>query len=181
MKLLERISLQIFSAIILLLGLILCLLLFGWIELGDIYYGLQWLISKPAATNTAIVVSIVLMLLSAKCIFFPSYKNEDEKHEGVLLENESGRLLISINTIENLVKSVVSGFPSVKAINCNVKLDKQVNNVVINLNLVVLPDTIIKDLSANLQSKIKEVVKTITEIEIKAVNIKIKNIEARKR
>ncbi len=181
MKLLERISLQIFSAIILLLGLILCLLLFGWIELGDIYYGLQCLISNPAATNVAIAVSIVLMLLSAKCIFFPSYKNEDEKHEGVLLENESGRLLISINTIENLVKNVVAGFPSVKAINCNVKLDKQVNNVVINLNLVVLPDTIIKDLSANLQNRIKEVVKTTTEIEIKAVNIKIKNIEARKR
>ena len=87
----------------------------------------------------------------------------------------------SIVKIENLVKNVVAGFPSVKAINCNVKLDKQVNNVVINLNLVVLPDTIIKDLSANLQNRIKEVVKTTTEIEIKAVNIKIKNIEARKR
>ena len=56
-------------------------------------------------------------------------------------------------------------------------MDKQVNNVVIDLNLVVSSDTIIKDLSTNLQSRVKEVIKTTTEIEVKQVNIKIKNIE----
>ena len=60
------------------------------------------------------------------------------------------------------------------------KLDKSINNVVIDLNLVVGSETIIKELSANLQSKIKEVVKTTTDIEIKAINIKIKNIETQK-
>ena len=72
------------------------------------------------------------------------------------------------------------GFPNVKTATTKVKLDKQVNNVVIDMNLVVLPDTIIKELSANLQDKVKEVIKTTTEIEVKQINIKVKNIEVPK-
>ena len=155
MKFIEKVSLTIFSTVILVLSLVLCLILFNWLEISYVYY--------------------------IKCIFFPSYsKEKEEKKEGILLENESGKLLISMETIENLVKGVVFGFPSIKSINCKVKLDKQINNVVIDLNLVVTADTIIKELSVNLQSKIKEVIKTTTEIDVKEINIKIKNIENQK-
>ena len=104
-------------------------------------------------------------------------KNESE---GILLENESGKLLISIDTIENLVNSVVNEFSNVKTVNCKVKLDKQINNVIIDMNLIVANETIIKDLSLNLQNKIKDVIKRTTEIEVKEINIKIKNIENQK-
>ena len=59
-------------------------------------------------------------------------------------------------------------------------MDKQVNNVIIDLNLVVSSDTIIKDLSTNIQTRVKEIIKTTTEIEVKQINIKIKNIETAK-
>ena len=181
MKFLERTSLTIFSIIILILSLILCLVLFNWLEISNIYYVIQHIKSIPTATNITLVVAVILMLLAVKCIFFPSYsKEKEQKTEGILLENESGKLLISIDTIENLVKGVVSGFPNVKSTACKVKLDKQVNNVVIDMNLVVASETIIKELSANLQDKIKEVIKTTTEIDVKAINIRIKNIETKK-
>lgn len=181
MKVIERISLTIFSMIILILSLLLCLILFNWLSINDAYFVLQFLKSTQMATNISLVVSVILMLLAVKCIFFPSYaKGKEENAEGILLENESGKLLISIDTIENLVKGVVSGFPNVKTVNCSVKLDKQINNVIINMNLVVASETIIKDLSANLQDKIKGVIKTTTEIDVKEVNIKIKNIEPQK-
>lgn len=181
MKFLEKLSLTIFSIIVLILSLVLSLILFNWLETSNVYYVIQYLKAAPIATNISLVVSVILMLLAVKCIFFPSYsKDKEEKTEGVLLENESGKLLISIDTIENLVKGVVAGFPNVKSINCKVKLDKQVNNVVIDMNLVVASETIIKELSANLQSKIKEVIKATTEIEVKEINIKIKDIETQK-
>ena len=181
MKFIEKTSLTIFSIIILFLSLVLSLMLFNWLEISNAYYLLQYLTTVPTATNAALGVSIVLMLLALKCIFFPSYnKEKNEKVEGILLENESGKLLISIETIENLVKGVISGFENVKSTNCKVKLDKQINNVIIDLNLVVSSDTIIKDLSTNLQARIKEVIKTTTEIEVKQINIKIKNIEIQK-
>lgn len=181
MKVLERISLTIFSIIILILSLVFCLILFNWVEVSNISWVIQYLKATQLYTNISLVVSVVLMLLAVKCIFFPSNSNgKDIKAEGILLENESGKLLISIETIENLVKGVVAGFPNVKTTNCKVKLDKQVNNVIIDMNLVVTADTVIKELSANLQSKIKEVIKTTTDIEIKAINIRIKNIENQK-
>lgn len=181
MKILEQIALTVFSVIILILSLTLCLILFNWIEVSNIYAVIQYLKSTQTLTNISLVVSVVLMLLAVKSIFFPSYaKEKEQKSEGILLENETGKLLISIETIENLVKGVVSGFTNVKNVNCKVKLDKSVNNVVIDLNLVVTSETVIKELSANLQNKIKEVIKTTTEIEVKSIDIKIKNIEAQK-
>lgn len=181
MKILEQIALTVFSVIILILCLALCLILFNWIEISNIYAVIQYLKSTQTITNISLGISIVLMLLAVKAIFFPSYaKEKEQKSEGILLENETGKLLISIETIENMVRGVVAGFPNVKNINCKVKLDKSVNNVVIDLNLVVASETVIKELSANLQNKIKEVIKTTTEIEVKEINIKIKNIEAQK-
>ena len=119
------------------------------------------------------------MLLAIKCIFFSS-KEKSEKTEGILLENENGKLLISVDTIENLVKGVLSGFANVKTSTCKVELDRQANNVKVDLNLTVGSDTVIKELSVNIQERIKEVVKQTTELEIKEINIKIKNIEAKK-
>ena len=73
--------------------------------------------------------------------------------------------------IQNLVKVFLAVFENVKSVNCKVKLDKQVNNVIIDLNLVVSPETIIKELSTNIQNRIKEIIKTTTEIEVKEINI----------
>lgn len=176
MKFLERLSLTIFSIIILALAIIANLLVFGWIKIGTVVYALQLALSVPAVVNTILVVSVILILLAIKCIFFSS-KEKEERTEGILLENENGKLLISINTIENLIKGVLAGFSNVKMSTCKVSLDKQVNNVKVNLNLTVGADTVIKELSVNIQNRIKEVVKNVTELEIKEINIKIKDIE----
>lgn len=178
MKIIEKISLTIFSVIILIVSFLLSLILFNFLDSYNVYYILQYITSVPMATNIALGISIILMLLAIKCIFFPSYnKEKTERMDGILLENESGKLLISIETIENIVKGVIAGFEKVKSTNCKVRLDRQVNNVIIDLNLIVSSDTIIKELSTNLQARIKEVIKTTTEIEVKQINIKIKNIE----
>lgn len=177
MKFIERLSLVIFSVIILVLGLLMSLLVFGWIKIATVIYLLQSALSIPTVVNIILVISVILILLAIKCIFFSSKEKED-KTEGILLQNENGKLLISVNTIENLVKGVVSGFSSVKSSSCKVNLDRQVNNVKVELNLTVGADTVIKELSVNIQDRIKEVVKNTTELEIKEINIKIKDIES---
>ena len=179
MKFLEKLSLAILSTIILILSLVICLLVFGWLKATSIVYLLQLALSTSVASNIMLVVAIVLMLLAIKCIFFSS-NDETEKSEGILLENENGKLLISVETIENLIKGVVSGFANVKSSNCKVVLDRQVNNVRVELNLTVAAGTVIKELSVNIQDRIKEVVKKTTELEIKEINIKIKDIDVAK-
>ena len=103
------------------------------------------------------------------------YEDEMDYIRGVLLENENGKLMISKETIENLVESVARDFKDAESITTRVELDKE-NNVNIFANLVVSSHAVIKDLSAELQNKIKERVKKTTDLEVKEVNITVKKV-----
>ncbi len=181
MKFLDRLSLAIFSIIIFVLAVLLCLLMFGWFDVELVKSALEYLKSNEVATNVTIGISVVLLLLALKSMFFDSYSKEsDQSREGILLENDNGKLLVSRDTLENLATNVVKDFDSVENVISRVILDKD-NNLIIFINLFVKPDAIIKDLSSNLQEKIKSTIKDSLGLEVKEVNIKIKNIAEEKK
>ena len=99
--------------------------------------------------------------------------------EGVLLENSEGKLLISKSTIENLVNRVVAGFDSAAKVETRVELDES-NNVTVYVELAVKEDAVIKELSNNLQLKIKESIKKASDLDVKEVNISVSDIEPNK-
>jgi len=76
-------------------------------------------------------------------------------------------------SIENLVEVVIKEYKTAKEVTSRVELNKD-NNINIFVNLVVSSDAIIKDLSADLQNKIKTKIKDATDLEVKEVNIAIK-------
>ena len=176
MKILEKITLIIYSNIMLVLAVILSLLVFGWLDIklvGDI---VTKIVVGETSGKIVLGLSVVFILLSIKCIFFDSTSREQIKErQGVLLENENGKLMISKETIENLVNSVALNFQSAEDVTTRVVLDKE-NNVNVFVNLIVNEEAIIKDLSANLQARIKEKVKTATDLEVKEVNITVKRV-----
>ena len=179
MKILEKITLIIYSNIMLILSIILCLLVFGWLDIGLVGDLIKNIIQGEVSGNVVLGLSVVFILLSIKCIFFDSSSKEQIKErQGVLLENESGKLMISKETIENLVNSVALNFQSTEDVTTRVELDKE-NNVKVYVNLIISSDAVIKDLSANLQTKIKEKVKRATDLEVKEVNITVKKVAAK--
>ena len=179
MKILEKITLIIYSNIMLILSIILCLLVFGWLDIGLVGDIVTKIIVGETASKVVLALSVIFILLSIKCIFFDSTSREQIKErQGVLLENESGKLMISKETIENLVNSVALNFQSAEDVTTKVELDKE-NNVKVFVNLIVSEEAIIKDLSANLQTKIKEKIKTATDLEVKEVNITVKKVAAK--
>ena len=176
MKVLEKIALILYSNIILILSIILCIIIFGWLDFGLASDIVERIIIGETSSRVVLGVSIVFILLSIRCIFFdPTSKKQIKESQGVLLENESGKLMISKETIENLVNSVAKDFESAQDITTRIELDRD-NNVKVYINLIVSSDAIIKDLSANLQLKIKEKVKTATDLEVKEVNITVKKV-----
>ena len=176
MKVIEKITLIIYSNIMLILSIILCLLIFGWLDMGVVGNVIKNCITTDPGSKITLGVSIVFILLSIRCIFFdPTSKEEIKDKQGVLLANENGKLMISKETIENLVESVAKGFKEAESITTRVELDKE-NNVSIFANLVVSSDAIIKELSADLQNKIKERVKMATDLDVKEVNITVKKV-----
>lgn len=176
MKILEKITLIIYSNIMLILSIVLCLLVFGWLDIGLVGDIITKIIAGETASKILLGLSIIFILLSIKCIFFDTTSREQIKErQGVLLENESGKLMISKETIENLVNSVALNFQSAEDVTTRVELDKE-NNVKVFVNLIVNEEAVIKDLSSNLQAKIKEKVKTATDLEVKEVNITVKKV-----
>jgi len=145
MKFLEKIALIIYSNIILVLSIVLCLLIFGWLDGEIIGEMITKIIIGETSSKVLLGVSIVFILLSTKCIFFDSTsKAQMKERQGVLLENESGRLMISKETIENLVNSVALNFQSAEDVTTRIELDKE-NNVKVFVNLIVNEEAIIKE------------------------------------
>ncbi len=174
MKIIEKITLILYSNIILIISVIACLLVFRWIDIDVVQNLIKTLIISETASKIILAISVVFILLSIRCIFFdPTSKQQIKDKQGVLLANDNGRLMISKETIENLVESVTREYKMAKEVTSRVELDRE-NNVNIFANLVVSSDAIIKDLTVDLQNKIKSKVKETTDLDVKEVNITIK-------
>ena len=177
MKTIEKITLVLFSSIILIMSVFACLIIFGWITVDTIADIAFITTSDPITSKIILALSIIFILLAIKCIFFDSSSKEKEEYKsGILLENSNGKLLITKETIENLVKAVVKGFDSAEDVTTKIELDNE-NNLKVFVNLSVKENAVIKELSSNLQTKIKETIKQSSDLEVKEVNIKVKNIE----
>lgn len=175
MKFLDRLALAVFSIIVFVLAVLLCLMMFGWFDAELIISALNYLKANEIATNVTVGISVVLILLALKAMFFESYSKEDNSKEGILLENNNGKLVVSRDTLENLTNSVSRAINGVESVVSRVILDKE-NHLIIFINLLVNPDAMIKDLSSGLQEKVKQTVKDSLGLDVKEVNIKIKNI-----
>ena len=177
MKTIEKITLVLFSTLMLVISVILCLAIFGWIDTTDIGNVINIAISNNVSSNVILALSIIFILLALRCIFFDSSaKQKEEYKNGILLENSNGKLLITKETIENLVNTVVKGFDSAEEVTTQIELDSD-NNLKVYVNMSVKENAVIKELSTNLQNKIKEAIKKASDLEVKEVNIKVKNIE----
>lgn len=177
MKILDRIGLALFSSLMLIISIIVCLMIFGWLSVDLVHELVVIAINDSVSSNIMLGLSIAFILLAIKCIFFDSSsKQEMDYKNGILLENSDGKLLITKDTIENLVNSVVKGFDSAENVTTRVELDNE-NNVTVFVNLSVKENAVIKELSTNLQTKIKTTIKKTSDLEVKEVNIKVKDIE----
>ena len=148
-----------------------------WLSVDLVHELVVMAINDSVSSNIMLGLSIAFILLAIKCIFFDSSsKQEMDYKNGILLENSDGKLLITKDTIENLVNSVVKGFDSAENVTTRVELDNE-NNVTVFVNLSVKENAVIKELSTNLQTKIKTTIKKTSDLEVKEVNIKVKDIE----
>lgn len=174
MKFLEKFTLVLYSLIILIIAVTLSVIIFGWVDAKTTGTLIGKWLSGETSSKVILAISVVCILLSIKCIFFRKSTDQKKDKQGVLLQNENGKLIISKDTLESLVSSVANDYNDAKEIVTRVELDRD-NNVNVFANLVVTNDAVIKELTLNLQKEIKERIKKATDLEVKEVNIKIKN------
>lgn len=181
MKVLDKIGLVVFANLILIISVIMCLLIFGWLDVESFYFVIKLALNDTVVTNILLGLAIILILLAIKCIFFTS---EDKKingiKDGILLKNDEGQLVISKLTLEELVNNVTRGFDSAQDVQSKIVLDEE-KNIIVYVTLSVKEDAVIKELSMNLQNKIKSAIKRTSDLEVKEVNISIKELQTEKK
>ena len=181
MKFLERFTLVVYSYIMLIIAVILGLTVLDFISFPTISNITEELIKGDVSSKVLLAISAVFVLLSIKCIFFDESSKEKAKQaQGILLKNENGQLMISKDSIDNMVKNAVNEFNQVKE--CNTKIHVNADNqIFITLFITVREDAIIKDLATELQLKVKESVKNISDLDVEEVNVKIVKLQEDKK
>ena len=176
MKGFSKFVLVIFSVIVLILGVIINLLVIGWLDYNTAFSMVEKILTQTPSNKIILAITELFMLFAIICIFLDSGSEKENKSgKDILMQNDSGKLMISRDTIINLVNLVVEDFPGVKEANTKIQLDTE-NNLGILVDLTVTKDVIIKELTVNMQNKIKEAIKKASDLEVNEVNVRIKNI-----
>ena len=178
MKFLDKLALKIFSIIIIILVVVMSLVMLGVIDISTITK--QFIIWSDGDLAIKIIIGVfaVLVLLALKGLFFTS-KSENTGKDGIILENSNGKLLISKESLENLIASVIKEIPGADSVSSRTILDRD-RNLIVYVTAIVSKDIMIKDVSNDIQYKIKEAMKKTADLDVKEVNIKIKNITNKK-
>ncbi len=177
MKFLDKFALKIFSIIILVTSMIFILVVADIIPATYIT-GKMTLLMNHVDIKIIIGIAMVLIIFALKGLFFTSQPTNTGK-EGIILENTSGKLVISKESLENMIASVAKEIPGTEFISSKTILDKN-KNLIVYVTTVVSRDVMLKDISAELQDKIKEAMRKTADLEVKEVNIRIKNITSKK-
>ena len=178
MKLIEKIILVLYSVIMLILSVVFCLLIFRFINIENINSFICQILSSGVLSIITLIVSVLFILASIKCIFFLSKKSDYYK-DNIILKNEEGELLVTKTTIENLAINALDGFVSIKDLTVKVKFDKQ-NNILVNICILTSENVNMQELTQNIRNKLKNTIKKSTGFEIKEINVKIKDIKTEK-
>ena len=179
MKYIEKVILVIYSIVIFMLSIISCLLVFRIINAENIYFFINNILNNTFYSIITIIISIILFLMSIKCTLFLS-KNSDYYKDNICLKNEEGKLVITKTTIENLVSNSLKNFDNIQNIIVKSKFDKQ-NNIVIDITILVDENSSIQDISNNIQQKVKDVIIKSSGLNIREINVRVKNITKKAR
>ena len=120
-----------------------------------------------------VIIEILLFVMAIKGILFQS-KLEENK-DAIILENNSGKLIISRKTLENLVKDISNSVKGVENSSARVNVEKD-TDLIISIDIVVKEGSI-KDITKKLQEDVKIAIKKASDWNVSEVNVNIKNIK----
>lgn len=177
MKLVDKVIYFIFSVIILTIVVVMFTVI---LNIGGVVNPVfNFIINIPNMSFTQeqmtyiVIIEILLFVMAIKGILFQS-KLEENK-DAIILENNSGKLIISRKTLENLVKDISNGVQGVENSFARVNVSKD-TELIISIDIVVKEGSI-KDITKKLQEDVKIAIKKASDLNVSEVNVNIKNIK----
>lgn len=178
MKFLERLGLILFSFITLVLSVLLIMVGVGVVDVNIFSILVAKVISNPTAIKVMYGVCAVLILIAIRCLFFGSGSSSSKDElTGIMMENEDGKLLITHETLETIVDGVINNVDDIIAASPDITITRD-NEVIVSVMIDVKQHTVIKLVTSKLQTDIKDAIKEATDIEVKNVDVQVRNVEA---
>ncbi len=178
MRLLDKFVLRVFSIIVLALTVVLALIFFGIIPTSDVTQLLAKFSDMQEFTKAVVITGAVLVLFSLKGLFFQS-KSKDLAKDGIILENNSGKLVLTKESLDCIITGVVNEVDGASIESSRTTLDKKIG-LIVYLIISVDRDIMIKDVSKELQDKIKVAMKNTADLDVGEINIQVKKVSVKK-
>ena len=178
MKFLDRFILRLFALIIGIMAVLLILFITGILPVSYITDVVSFLTDGTKIMKYTLIVCSVLLLFVLKGLCFQSRPEKDGK-EGIVLENTNGKLVISKDTLDNIISGVARDIPGTESTSSRTIVDKN-RNLKVYVTTLVNRDVMIKDVSKELQEKVIDAMKKTADLDVKEVNIKVKNVTSKK-
>ena len=153
MRFLENLFIKIFSLIVLALSIIVILIGFDVVEIKIFSDIVKLLYSTEIKAKVTLIVSAIFILVALKILLTRRGKPKNSK-DGIILENGSGKLIISRESLDNMIFNASKDVPGAENITSKTYLDLE-QNLRVFVTVTVSSDVSIKDISTRLQSKIK--------------------------
>ena len=171
MKGFEKFLLILFSIIVIIVSVSLVLIATGMMD-GSFVTTKILEFAEQYKTYTLIIGSIFALL--GLIGLFSSSDSSDSISGGLAIKSDTGTVYINRDTFENIILGVARNFPELKNVKADIQITEQ--GVIVNVNTMILPDTIVPELTEKLQESIKSSILKQTTVEIKEANIKIKGV-----
>ncbi len=156
----------ILFSIISLIGLLFSL---GIVELGDIFYRLSSLLPR------FLVGVISLMFLIGSIYLIGAFFFRGKQNLTVVQSSELGEVRVTLAALENLIKKATQKLEGVTDIKPEVFLGDK-DKIDVNLTLSVYPDTDIQQNSVQIQTMIRDYIRSYVGIEVDTINISVTRI-----
>ncbi len=173
----ERALLIVYTFVIAMVSLVLMAVAVGVIPLARVAEYINHIQYDWGFALALFLVSLAFLLASLKFLFL---KRKRIIFAGTLIKNtDLGMIRVSINTLDMLVQKAVRGFGEVKDVRSLVVAES--DGIRVRLNVQLMPDANIPEISQAIQKKVKEYVEATAGIVVKEVYVYIDNIAALQR
>lgn len=173
MRILDKFISFIFNVFVIVIAVAILLVLVGLVN----YPVIEGLLSDYVFNDAyrAIVLSSTILVILAGLkvtIFSSTFARTSPK--SIMVDTPHGKIQINQDTIENVAKSVINEYDSIKDV--HTRMTKAKKGINMYMMLSVYQNTNIKDVVTKVQNDVKEQIEERTSVIVRNVDVKIKNV-----
>ncbi len=171
-KVLDRILLTLYTITILVFSVFLIGLSVGGIELKVLTSFVSSLTYNWIFIVVTLLIGLVFAIVSLKLLTLGLVK--DKSKSSTIKVTDLGTIRVSLVALDNLVHKAVRGFDEVKDLRTSIIPDNE--GIKIGLNIILMPDVVMPEITKNIQDKVKEYVESLSGVLVKEVQVEIADL-----